>query len=86
MLDKTQPPSWFQNPPNLGQRRIGFGIEHKVQVITIVSKTESAKGRWSAEARSSDAGMNVSTARLLAKPDNSATSPKPAFTVNVGAR
>jgi hypothetical protein len=45
---------------------MGFGIEHKVQVITIVSRTASAKGTCSADPRSSDTGTIASAARLLA--------------------
>jgi hypothetical protein len=34
----------------------GFGIEHKVQVVTMLSKTTLAKGSCSAEALASDTG------------------------------
>src|SRR5689334_8525977 len=55
----------INRPPGLRTRRIsvsaaiGFGIEHKVQVITIVSNTTSATGRFSEEARSNDTGMTT---------------------------
>jgi len=38
---------------------IGFGIEHNVQVITMVSKTATANGRCSAEALISDTGTTA---------------------------
>ena len=62
----------INRPPGLRTRRIsvnapvGFGMEHKVQVITIVSKTASAKGTCSADPRRSDTGTTASAVRLLA--------------------
>src|SRR5690349_8749430 len=73
----------INRPPGLRTRRssvsaaIGFGMEHKVQVITIVSKTESESGRCSAEARSNDTGMTTSAARLLASRSNSGDGSRP---------
>jgi hypothetical protein len=51
MLDEKQPTAHLENAPHLVQCGVRFGIEHRVQVITRVSKTASENGICSAEAR-----------------------------------
>jgi hypothetical protein len=49
----------------------GFGIEHKVQVVTIVSKTLLANGICSAEPLTSDTGIGTSAVLFLANRSSS---------------
>jgi hypothetical protein len=49
----------------------GFGIEHKVQVVTMLSKTTLAKGSCSAEALTSDTGTGTSAILFLANRSSS---------------
>src|SRR5580704_13930540 len=77
VLDENQSPARPENPRMSVSAAIGFGIEHEVQVITIVSNTASATGRSSAEARSNDTGMTTSSARLLPSRSNSGDGSRP---------